>query len=286
MPSIRHPATNTDFGTAVLHAIATDPRLRQLAAVLVLKGGAALLLGYESGRATRRDLDFDVRSEYLISEGNVTALFAALAAWRAQYIPGGRVKSGPKSQEIGEIAFRDPHTGDIGQIKIQVSRRRLPPTLHERIRLHTFQDPVSGATFGFPVMSLEAIAAEKMVRSFKQRDEAGFPAPGPSMNDMYDIGFIAAWRPQVEVTEVRLAFNLLRRLEQADGIVIESARLDALALRAYAATDIRSLMGDGRVVDVKIGFATAQKRVLEGIRATKATAGLAGTLPARPTGRR
>lgn len=286
MVSVKHPTTNTDFGTAVLYALATDLRLSSLYSNLVLKGGAALLLGFGSGRATRKDLDFDVLKEVTVSETDVAALFAALRKWNAQYVPGGRVTSGSKAHNIGEITFQDPRTRDIGKIKIQISQRRLPPTLHERIKRIQLRDPLTANQFGFPMMCLEGIAAEKMIRSYKRKDENGRPSGGPSMNDMYDIGFIAAWRPTINVVEVKTAFNILRRLEQADDIVIESARLDALALRAYAATDLQGLMGDSRVVDSRVGFQRAKTWALDGIRSTKGIAGLAPTLPVEPTRKR
>ena len=50
--------SNRDFILAALYAIATAPSLQDLYASLVLKGGVALMLRYDSDRVSQRDMDF------------------------------------------------------------------------------------------------------------------------------------------------------------------------------------------------------------------------------------
>jgi hypothetical protein len=288
MANIRQDEANREFGTAVIYAIATDPRLADLAKTFVLKGGAALLLGYGSGRATRRDLDFDVRTKMTVTDRHVTDLFDALRPWRAQYDPNGRLQAHTGGFNIGPIAFMDPRPGrGANLIKIQVSHRRLPPTLHKYIALIDQIDPLSNRLFKFPMMSLEGISAEKVVRSFKTKLESGAPAGAVSVTDMYDVGFIRErGGDHLLFGELRTAFNLLCAQEAADEIVLTQGRLDALALRVYAARDLGGLFGDPKVVDQMVTFQTARKRVLAGIVFTKQLAGLESALPKEPQAKR
>ena len=277
-----HPATNTDFGSAALHAIATDPRLAKLRTVLVLKGGAALLLGYDSGRATRRDLDFDVRSQVAITDADAAALLNALDAWNARN--ADIVRPGLKAQKIRNIAFTDPRSGDEGTIEIQISKRNIPPTLHHLIRDLDYGDPLTGRRFQFPTMSREAIAAENAVRVFKVTDKDGNAMPLPPVNDLYDIGFIAETYRALKIGEVKTAFNLLCADEAKEGktkFVLDPAQLDQVARRAMAAKTTRDLMGDGRVLQ-GVTFETARRRVLTGIRSVKGLVGLPAVLPPPP----
>lgn len=284
MVNIRQSEANREFGAAVLYAIASDRRLADLSKVLVLKGGAALLLGYDSGRATRRDLDFDVRVKTKVTDRHVVDLFDALRAWRPQFARGGSLKATRNGFNIGEIAFRDPRPGSGGNlIKIEISHRSLPPTLHKHITPIRQVDPLTGAVFAFPMMSLEGIAAEKVVRSFKLKLEDGSPAGAVSVTDMYDVGFIRhKTGERLLAAELRVAFNILCVDEAKDEIVLTPQRLDALAVKVYGARDLTDLFRDPKVVDPKIDFLTARKRVLNGIWFAKALAGLDPTLPADP----
>lgn len=157
------PQHNTSFGLAILQSIATSPADDVLRQNLVLKGGAALLLVYGSGRATRHDLDFDVMSDTEIGRQPLLALLARLRSpWGAQIKPGAP-KEGFEIFEdalnIGPIEFRHQRQSMIaGELTLQISRRKVPPYLAELIRPFTLKGP-DGTPFQSPIASLEVIAS-------------------------------------------------------------------------------------------------------------------------------
>ena len=81
MPPRRYDA-NHAFGLEVLWVISTDPDFALVSKTLILKGGAALLHGFQSGRATRRDLDFGILADIDFNTRVVDAILVRLDDWQ------------------------------------------------------------------------------------------------------------------------------------------------------------------------------------------------------------
>ena len=193
---------NHAFGLEILHVISTDPAFATLSQTLILKGGAALLHGYQSGRATRRDLDFGIFADIGFDTTIVDVILVRLDDWQP-------IREATRDEHESGIAipirFVHPRTGQSGAIELQVSRRvgTVPPRLQEKVRRLASRTE-SGEPFTFLVMPLEEIVGEKAIRCFN-------PRKGPREEDLYDLGFIEqigfVW------TEADWVFSALRRLE-------------------------------------------------------------------------
>ena len=264
------PRDNTTFGLAVLRVITVDASLSDLRDALVLKGGAALLFAYGSGRMSRGDIDFDIRQPVTVTEDHANRLIALLRdPWNARKptdARGWKFESNAYRTNFGPIAFQ--HTGITsgGRLSLQISRRKVPPYLAKFIRDTEFAAP-SGGRFMFPVMPLESIAAEKAFRSICQG--------GPLTNDLYDLGYIDA-QPDLQRSELVATFNkvcsnerskLATRANQIVGL--REARKAARASGGKV-----GLFGDMRVIDDDVDDATTKARVMAGISFVERLAGL------------
>jgi predicted nucleotidyltransferase component of viral defense system len=267
----RHdPRTNEQFGIAVLAAISGSPADNVLRRNLVLKGGAALLLVYGSGRATRKDLDFDVTSDDRIDRDPIDELLARLRSpWNARLDP----REGKDGFEIfddalnvGPIQFRHARQLDVsGKLMLQISQRKVPPYLATLIKPYPLLDPTTGKEFDFPIASLEVIAAEKSFRSVSRS--------GPYTNDFYDLGYVL--ERQFGEGTVRGAFN---EICGAESFKLARDRQDAEMRRrakvAKGATKVEDLFVDQRVLDQGVAFDVAKRRVLSGMAYVRELAGL------------
>lgn len=266
------PRLNTTFGLAVLHVITVEPSLGDLSAALVLKGGAAMLFAYGSGRMTRGDLDFDARQTVVVTEDDANRLIALLRdPWNARKAfdasRGWEFESNSFRTNFGPIAFQHARARSGGRLSIQISRRQVPPYLATFITSRTFDAP-AGGTFAFPVMPLESIAAEKAFRSICK--------DGPVTNDLYDLGYIDA-QPDLRHSNVLETFNKVRR-DEADKLATRANQVVALRearKRARTADGTTDLFGDARVIDPDVDDETAKIRVLAGIAFVEKLAGLA-----------
>ena len=213
---------NTDFGLQVLYVISTEPTLAALQATLILKGGAALLHGYASGRATRKDLDFGLWSDIEITQDIIDDLFLSLEGWGAAIARGRHIEHSPAGTNI-PMQFRHPGTRSNGRLEMQISRRRgsVPPRLNDSIKPITLRT-YSGIAFDFPAMPLEEIVAEKVIRTFnKVRTDT------PREEDLYDLGFIEE-NHNIDHGLVDWVFAQLRRAEGSN-CSFKADRVDAVA---------------------------------------------------------
>lgn len=271
-PAFRYrydPAHASWFGLAILHAIATDPDLDVLRRNLALKGGAALLLVYGSGRASRHDLDFDVRSDEAIERRPLQTLLARLREpWNARLkvdAPSEGFEIREDALNVGPIEFasrRDPSIR--GALLLQISRRRIPPHLAELIRSCDLKDP-DGRPFSFPIASPEVIGAEKLFRSVGVN--------GPHLTDLYDLGYVLTLRPNE--ADVSLAFRQIWSEERHKVARDQNDRaLRDLIELARKAARVEDLFRDARVVDPSVSFDLARARILAGAAWVRETAGL------------
>lgn len=205
--SIRYPdwlEDKVDFAKDVLYQIASVPDLEPLRAALVLKGGAAILLGYRGLRASRKDLDFGLYTNVEADDDLIDALLAALVEgkWDAR-LDTSRTepveRRGDGSFNI-HIGFRHPETGRLGRFEIQVSGRpgTVPPRLADRIQSRTIST-YDGTAFEFPVVSPEEIVVEKMFRLFD-------PARPARHEDLFDIGWLTETFGALETDLIRETF--------------------------------------------------------------------------------
>lgn len=263
------PRATSPFGLAILEAITTFDDLADLRRALVLKGGAALLLAYGSGRATRKDLDFDVREDPPITEDHILRLLAHLRThWNATFTPTAShpqlVSRSPYSLNVGPIDYSLPGTRDRYSVEIQISLRRIPPYLAQWIQDRPFRG-FGGRTFMFAVMPLESIAAEKAFRSLCEG--------GPLINDLYDLGYISEY--PLNMAELTETFETHRRNEaQKLARGHNDPALRANYKRIRASTTKRDLFQDERVIDPAIDFATARARSLAGVAFVRRLVGL------------
>lgn len=263
------PRANETFGLAVLQAISSAEGLDVLRRTLVLKGGAALLHVYGSGRATRTDLDFDVGTDEQITEDPILRLMAHLRdPWRAAYSTGSRqggFEVFDDAVNAGPISYRHAHGSPEGAIILQISRRKVPPYMAEFIEDHPLVGP-DGRSFVFPIMPLEVIAAEKAFRSVSTK--------GPHITDQYDIGYIlehVAFRGPIAETYRLICSDERRRIARDRNDRALREMVDV----ARRCRSVEDLFRDERVIDAEVTFANAQRRVLDGIAYARHLAGLA-----------
>jgi predicted nucleotidyltransferase component of viral defense system len=246
-----------------------SPGLDTLRRTLVLKGGAALLLVYGSGRATRTDLDFDVRTSDLLTEPMFLQLMAAMRGeWNAAYAVGqrpGKFEEFDDAINVGPIAFRNSRTGASGSALLQVSRRKVPPYLSNFITEPKLKG-VGGREFTFPIMPLELIAAEKVFRSISTK--------GPFLTDLYDIGYICD-RPDLNHSNVDSAFRSICDDErQKLARDKNEAALKDLAETTRKAKTPSDLFRDDRVLDDHVKLDKAKARIAAGVRYVSKLAGI------------
>lgn len=270
------PRANETFGLAVLQAIATHEDLAVLRRALVLKGGAALLHVYGSGRATRTDLDFDVQTNDTIAEGDVLRLLAHLQdPWGAAYATGrreGRFEAWDDAVNIGPIAYRRVGSNPEGALLLQVSQRQIPPRMAEFIANHDLVGP-DGRKFAFPIMPLEVIAGEKAFRSVSTK--------GPHITDEYDIGYILERvdnRGPIKTVFDEICLDERRKIDRHWNDKPLMANYES----ALAARQIEDLFVDRRVLDPGVGIDVAKQRVAHGIAFVRELAGLS-VIPAKGT---
>jgi predicted nucleotidyltransferase component of viral defense system len=179
-----------DFAIDVLYQIASVEELTPLREALILKGGAAILLGYDGVRASRNDLDFGMFTNTVVTDDLVAALLLALTEgqWSAQLddSSGNPIERFPDGSVNVLIAFRHPENAQKGRFKLQVSGRpgTVPPRLADRIKPRVLKT-YDGTEFSFSVMSPEEIVLEKMFRLFNPRKAARH-------EDLFDIGWLTA----------------------------------------------------------------------------------------------
>lgn len=193
---------NHAFGLEVLRVIATDPAFAGLSETMILKGGAVLLHGYHSGRATRRDLDFGLISNIDFKVEVVDLILVRLDAWQ----PVREATRDEHDDGISiPITFTHPVTRQRGGIELQVSRRAgtVPPRLRAKVKRIPSRTE-SGAAFTFLAMPLEEVVGEKAIRCFN-------PRKGPREEDLYDLGFVA--QLGYDRADADWVFSTLRRLE-------------------------------------------------------------------------
>ena len=180
--------SNRDFVRSTLYAIATAPSLRDLNASLVLKGGIALMLRYDSDRVSQRDMDFGLtHTNHRLTQVDSDNLLVELAEWTAQPVGSRTIRIVGESIDTPRISYIHPRTLERGELTLQTSGLQVPPVLATEIlsrglRPFTTYD---GKPFRFRVLELDEIAAEKMCRLWRQDKRP------PRLADLYDIGFCA-----------------------------------------------------------------------------------------------
>jgi len=179
---------NRDFILAALHAIATAPTLEQLRGSLVLKGGVALLLAYDSPRASRADMDFGLtHRDHRPTQEDSDNLLAELADWSAEPRGSRDIEVKGESVDTPLIRFVHPVTLEEGFLKLQASGIQVPPVLGAELPAEAFRTH-DGRKFRFPVLRVSEIAAEKMCRLWRPDKRP------PRVVDLYDIGFCGEQR--------------------------------------------------------------------------------------------
>ena len=185
-------AAKVDFARELLFQIADDPRLASLRENFILKGGAAILLGYEGVRASRTDLDLGLVTRVEITDDLIEILLEDLVDWDArlditQRQPVERFADGSVNVHLAFIHPERP--GNPDRFKLQVNGRdgSVPPRLLEMVQPRALRT-YDGHEFEFPIMAAEEIVVEKMLRLFNTKKP-------PRLDDLFDIGWLRNSQP-------------------------------------------------------------------------------------------
>lgn len=204
-------AGNRDFIKSILYAIATAPDLADFYASLVLKGGVALNLKFESDRLSIGDMDFGLtQKDRQITQDDFDTLMAELDDWGVGIKNGGSRNLIVKGDGIDTpvITYVHPGTGETGELELQVNANQAPPVLTAEMEEQPLESFTTwdGRAFSFRVMRLEEIAGEKMCRLWRPDKRP------PRAVDLYDLGYCRE-QPDFDIWEI---VRVVRRHRKAD----------------------------------------------------------------------
>ena len=211
--------SNSDFIRSILYAITTTPSLRELYESLVLKGGVALNLRWESGRMSRKDMDFGLlHKNHRLTQRDFENLLVALQDWTAAPKNSRDIVSVGESVDTPVMSYIHPITQERGELKLQTSGIQVPPVLEAEMasRGTTRFTTYDGKSFVFRVMRLEEIAGEKMCRLWR-------PDKHPArLVDLYDIGFCTE-QPDFMPIDVEMVIRRRRKTSEGNHIKISKS---------------------------------------------------------------
>jgi predicted nucleotidyltransferase component of viral defense system len=211
-------AGNKDFIKSILCAITTSPDLADFYASLVLKGGVALSLKYESDRLSIGDMDFGLTQKgRQITQDDFDTLMAELDDWGVAIKGGGSRNLIVKGDGIDTpvITYVHPGTRETGELVLQVNANQAPPVLTAEMEDQPLENfsTWDGKPFSFRVMRLEEIAAEKMCRLWRPDKRP------PRAVDLYDLGYCRE-QPDFDYREVVKVVRRHRK-EDSEGHLIK-----------------------------------------------------------------
>ncbi len=203
-------AGNRDFIKSLLNAIAKTPGLADIYASLILKGGVALNLKFESDRFSIGDMDFGLtQKDHQITQDDFDTLLAELDDWSAS-VKGSSRDLIPKGDGIDTpvITYVHPGTGETGEMVLQFNASTAPPVLSAEVESRPLESFTTwnGEMFEFRILRLEEIAGEKMCRLWRPDKHP------PRVVDLYDLGYCSE-QPDFSVSAV---ITVVRRHRKAD----------------------------------------------------------------------